>query len=261
MTLGEANTGITVIKIGGSTLGSEDTTIEDIVSLANDGHRPLVVHGGGAMISHWLDRMAIETVFVDGLRQTTADALEIVIGVLRGVVNSQLVSQVVGHGGHAVGVSGIDGNSIRAVRYNKRLGFVGRISDVDVDFFNSLIEADIIPIVAPIGIEPPSQPLNINADTVAGELAHAMQAKRLLFMTDVDGLFDGDDKLVSSINAQGISTLKEKGVLSGGMIPKVEACLRAADAGTEAFIANGTSPGTISQLLKNNILGTRVSKD
>lgn len=259
MTLGKANKGITVIKIGGSTLGSEDTTIEDIVSLANDGHRPLVVHGGGAMISHWLDRMGIETVFVDGLRETTTDTLEIVIGVLRGIVNSQLVARIVEHGGHAVGVSGIDGNSIRAVRYNEHLGFVGRISDVDVDFFSSLIEAGIIPVVAPIGIEPPSQPLNINADTVAGELAHAMQAKRLLFMTDVDGLFDGDDKLVSSIDAQGISILKTKGILSGGMIPKVEACLRAAEVGTEAFIGNGTSPGTISQLFKNKLLGTRVS--
>ena len=254
MTLKKATTGITVIKIGGSTLGSEDTTIEDIVSLANDGHRPLVVHGGGAMISHWLNRMGIEATFVDGLRETRADALEIVIGVLRGVVNSQLVAQIVAHGGHAVGISGVDGNSIRAVRNNERLGFVGRISDVDVDFFSSLIQAGIIPIVAPIGIESPSQPLNINADTVAGELAHAMQAKRLLFMTDVDGLFDGDDKLVSSINAQGIATLKTKGILSGGMIPKVEACLRAAEAGTEAFIVNGTAPGTISQLLKNKTL-------
>jgi len=250
--------GITVIKIGGSTLGAEDTSLEDVVALAEEGHRPLVVHGGGAMISSWLDRMSIETVFVDGLRATNEDALDIVVGVLRGVVNARLVAQIVSRGGRAVGVSGIDGGAVRAERYDDRLGFVGRVTGVDPDFFTALIDAGVIPVVAPIGLEAPAQPLNINADTVAGELARALRAERLLFMTDVDGLLDATGELVSSIGAEDAAALRAEGVLTGGMIPKVDACLRAAETGTEAFIANGTLPGTVRQLFTDHPLGTRV---
>jgi acetylglutamate kinase len=117
----------------------------------------------------------------------------------------------------------------------------------------------VIPVVAPIGMEPPSQPLNINADTVAGELARAVNADRLLFMTDVDGLLDGDGELIDSVDANGVADLRAAGVLTGGMIPKVEACLRAAESGTEAFIANGTVPGTVRQLFTDQPLGTHVS--
>ncbi len=254
-----ADGGITVIKIGGSTLGAEDTSLEDIVALADEGHRPLVVHGGGAMISNWLDRMGIEAVFVDGLRATNADALEIVIAVLRGLVNARLVAQIVERGGRAVGVSGIDGGAIRAARYDERLGFVGRVTDVEADFFTSLIDAGVIPVVAPIGLEAPAQPLNINADTVAGELARALRAERLLFMTDVDGLLDADGQLIASLDAVRAGELRENGVLTGGMIPKVDACLRAAETGTEAFIANGTRPAMVRQLLTQHASGTRVS--
>ena len=251
--------GITVVKIGGSTLGTEDTSLEDVVALAEEGHRPLVVHGGGARISSWFDRMGIEAVFLDGLRATNEDALDVVVGVLRGVVNARLVARIVARGGRAVGVSGIDGGAIRAERYDERLGFVGRITEVDASFYTSLIDAGVIPVVAPIGLEPPSQPLNINADTVAGELARAVNADRLLFMTDVDGLLNGDGELIDSVDANGVADFRDAGVLTGGMIPKVEACLRAAEAGTEAFIANGTVPGTVRQLFTDQPLGTHVS--
>lgn len=252
------SSGITVVKIGGSTLGAEDTSLEDVVALAEEGHRPLVVHGGGAMISGWLDRMAIDTEFVDGLRATNEDALDIVVGVLRGVVNARLVAQIVERGGRAVGVSGIDGGAIRAERYDERLGFVGRVTEVDPTFFVSLIDAGVIPVVAPIGLEAPAQPLNINADTVAGELARAVRADRLLFLTDVDGLLGGDGELVTALSESRATELREEGVLTGGMIPKVDACLRAAETGTEAFIANGTLPGTVRQLFSDHPLGTRV---
>jgi acetylglutamate kinase len=252
------SSGITVVKIGGSTLGSEDTTLEDVVALHAEGQRPLVVHGGGAMITSWLDRMGIEAVFVDGLRATNAEALEIVVGVLRGVVNARLVAQIVERGGRAVGVSGIDGGAIRAERYDERLGYVGRVVGVDPSFFVSLIDAGVIPVVAPIGFEPPAQPLNINADTVAGELARAVRAERLLFMTDVDGLLGSDGTVVGSLSASEAADLRRDGVLTGGMIPKVDACLRAAETGTEAFIANGTLPGTLRQLFTDHPLGTRV---
>lgn len=253
-----SSSGITVVKIGGSTLGAEDTSLEDIVALAEEGHRPLVVHGGGAMISSWLDRMKIESVFVDGLRATNTEALDVVVGVLRGVVNSRLVAQIVERGGRAVGVSGIDGGAIRAERYDERLGFVGRVTEVEADFFTSLLDAGVIPVVAPIGLEAPSQPLNINADTVAGELARAVQAERLLFLTDVDGLLDADGALITSLSASRAAELREDGVLTGGMIPKVDACLRAAETGTEAFIANGTLPSTVRQLFTDHFPGTHV---
>ena len=259
MSAGNTGDDITVIKIGGSTLGAEDTSLEDVVALAEEGHRPLVVHGGGAMISSWLDRMGIEAVFVDGLRATNADALDVVVGVLRGVVNARLVAQIVERGGRAVGVSGIDGGAIRATRYDERLGFVGRVTEVDAGFFTSLLDAGVIPVVAPIGLEAPSQPLNINADTVAGEIARAIHARRLLFMTDVDGLLDADGELIATIDAVGAGELRENGVLTGGMIPKVDACLRAAETGTEAFIANGTRPAMVRQLLSEHAPGTRVS--
>jgi acetylglutamate kinase len=254
----EPGSRITVIKIGGSTLGAEDTSLEDVVALAEQGHRPLVVHGGGAMISGWLERMAIESVFVDGLRATNEDALDVVVGVLRGVVNARLVAQIVQRGGRAVGVSGIDGGAVRAERYDERLGFVGQVTEVDPGFFTSLIEAGVIPVVAPIGLEAPAQPLNINADTVAGELARAVRAERLLFLTDVDGLLDGDGQLVTALSNSRAAELRQEGVLTGGMIPKVDACLRAAETGTEAFIANGTRPGTVRQLFSDHLLGTRV---
>lgn len=258
MTEQAGSSGITVIKIGGSTLGAEDTSLEDVVALAEEGHRPLVVHGGGSMISSWLDRMGIEAVFVDGLRATNEDALDVVVGVLRGVVNARLVAQIVERGGRAVGVSGIDGGAVRAERYDTRLGFVGRVTSVEPSFFTDLIDAGVIPVVAPIGLEAPAQPLNINADTVAGELARAVRADRLLFMTDVDGLLGGNGELIGSLDADQAATLRQDGVLTGGMIPKVDACFRAAETGTEAFIANGTLPGTVRQLFTDHPLGTRI---
>jgi len=252
------SSGITVVKIGGSTLGAEDTSLEDVVALAEDGHRPIVVHGGGAMISTWLDRMEIESEFVDGLRATNAEAIDIVVGVLRGVVNARLVAQIVERGGRAVGVSGIDGGSIRAERYDDRLGFVGQVTEVDASFFTSLVDTGVVPVVAPIGLEAPSQPLNINADTVAGELARAVAAERLLFLTDVDGLMDGDGTVLRALSVSEAATLREEGVLKGGMIPKVDACFRAAEAGAEAYIANGTLPGTVRRLFSDERPGTRV---
>jgi len=252
------SSGITVVKIGGSTLGSEDTSLEDVVALAAEGHRPIVVHGGGAMITNWLDRMGVESEFVDGLRATNAEAIDVVVGVLRGVVNARLVAQIVERGGRAVGVSGVDGGAIRAERYDERLGFVGQVTGVDPSFFLSLVEAGVIPVVAPIGLEAPAQPLNINADTVAGEVARAVEAERLLFLTDVDGLMDGNGAVVDELGQALATELREAGVLSGGMIPKVDACMRAAEVGAEAYIANGTLPGTVRRLFSDDRPGTRV---
>lgn len=249
---------ITVVKIGGSTLGSQDTSLQDVVALQEQGARPVVVHGGGAMITDWLNKMAIESEFVDGLRSTSKEAVQVVVGVLRGVVNVQLVAEIGALGGRAVGVSGVDGGCVRARRYDERLGYVGEVTEVDGAFLSSLLEAGVIPVIAPIGLEAPSQPLNINADTVAGEVARALHADSLVFLTDVDGLLDADKQLVPQVDAQRAQEMRSAGVLSGGMIPKIDACFRAAEVGVRAFMANGTLPGTLRQIAAGDALGTRI---
>lgn len=254
-----ASTGATVVKIGGSTLGTGDTSLEDIVALAAAGARPLVVHGGGAMISDWLGRLEVESRFVDGLRATNAEALDVVVGVLRGVVNVRLVSQIVALGGSAVGISGVDGGCVLAERYDERLGFVGQITGVDGAFLRSLLDAGVIPVMAPIGLEAPAQPVNINADTVAGEVARALKAERLIFLTDVEGLLDADGALIEELDAPLAARLRGDGTLAGGMIPKIDACFRAAEAGVAAYVADGTIGRTVERIAAGESLGTRVT--
>ena len=251
--------GATVVKIGGSTLGAEDTSLEDIVALAEAGARPVVVHGGGAIISDWLNRLSVESTFVDGLRATNEEALDVVVGVLRGVVNVRLVSQLVALGGNAIGISGLDGGCVRAQRYDDRLGFVGQISEVDGAFLTSLLDVGLIPVIAPIGLEAPSQPLNINADTVAGEVARALAADRLIFLTDVEGLLDAEGGLIGELTASLAADLRRDGTVAGGMIPKIDACFRAAEASVAAYVANGMIGRTVVRIAGGESLGTRVT--
>lgn len=258
----DATGAITVVKIGGSTLGAEDTTLEDVVALQQAGERPIIVHGGGAMISDWLDRLGVESEFVDGLRATNEQALDVVLGVLRGVVNVRLVARIEALGGRAVGLCGVDGSAIRAERYDDRLGFVGRVTAVDASLLLQLAASGVIPVVAPIGIEPSAQPsaqpLNINADTVAGEVARSVGAARLIFLTDVDGLMDGQGTLLPSIDPAEAARLRDEGTLAGGMIPKTDACFRASEAGVTSHISNGRLAGTVRRLAAGEPLGTRI---
>lgn len=253
-----ARPGPLVVKIGGSTLGAEDTTLEDVVALQRAGARPIVVHGGGAMITDWLTKMGIESEFVDGLRSTNEQAIDVVVGVLRGVVNTSLVGQLVALGGRAVGLCGVDGGMVRAERYDERLGYVGRVTSVDGAVLLALVDEGAIPVVAPIGLEPPAQPLNINADTMAGEVARAVGASQLVFLTDVDGVLGDDAALVPLLDAARGRALREEGVLSGGMIPKIDACFRASEAGAAAVIANGREASTLRRLGEGARLGTRI---
>jgi acetylglutamate kinase len=248
----------TVVKIGGSMLGAEDTTLEDVVALQRAGGRVVVVHGGGAMITDWLDKMGIQSEFVDGLRATNAEAIEVVVAVLRGVINAQLVGQLVALGGRAIGLCGVDGGLVEAQRYDPRLGYVGQVTAVDGAFLDSLLDAGVVPVIAPIGLERPSQPLNINADTVAGEVARAIGATQLVFLTDVDGLLDASGQVLPSITETQAEALRAAGTIAGGMIPKVEACFRAAEAGGAAIMANGRTPGTLRRIVGGERLGTRI---
>ena len=253
----------TVIKIGGSTLGSEDTSLHDVVALQRAGARPVVVHGGGAMISDWLKRLDIPSEFIDGLRSTNAQAIDVVVGVLRGVVNTQLVGEIGAIGGRAVGLSGLDGGTVSARRYDARLGYVGEVTAIDTRLIEALLDAGSIPVIAPIGLEPPAQPLNINADTVAGEVARALGLERggvgqLIFLTDVDGLMDASGAVIADLDAERARALRAAGTIGGGMIPKVDACFRAAEAGVAAYIANGTIPHTVQRIVSGERVGTRI---
>ena len=247
-----------VIKIGGSILGDNDTSLQDIVHLAQTGKRPVVVHGGGAMITDWLDRLNVDTNFVNGLRATNSEALEVVIAILRGVVNTTLVAQLTQAGGRAVGISGVDNALIQAEQYDPDLGLVGKITKINNDLLSPLLDNNIIPVIAPIGIETLSQPLNINADTVAGEIAASINAEKLVFLTDVAGILDESGSLVSMLTIQMSNTLKEDGILKGGMIPKVDAGFIAARAGTIVHIINGTIAYSLQQLIDGNLSGTTI---
>lgn len=251
-------TGPIVVKIGGSTLGTGDTTLSDVVALRKLDRQLVVVHGGGALINEWLSRLHVDSEFVDGLRSTNSEALDVVVAVLRGIINTQLVAQISMNGGHAVGLSGVDGTIIQAERYDPRLGFVGRIKNVNTELLMKLINTGSIPVVAPIGIEAPDQPLNINGDTVAGEIARSLRAERLIFLTDVDGILDAEGHLMDVISQDQATEMRKDETVVGGMIPKLDACLRATETGTLAYVANGQLPNTLNRIVGNESIGTRI---
>jgi acetylglutamate kinase len=241
---------IVVAKIGGSTLGARDTTLLDVVALQRRGLRPVIVHGGGALISDWLSRHRVETRFERGLRVTDAATLEVVVAVLAGLVNKQLVAALAAAGGRAAGLSGADGGLLKAFRADESLGFVGEVADVDTRPLLDLLADGIVPVVAPIALEweeesPTGQLLNVNADTAAGAVAAALKAGSLVFLTDVPGIRGEDGKTVEGLSSEAAEGLTRAGVIEGGMIPKVEACLKAAAAGCRSVIADGRLEGAL----------------
>jgi acetylglutamate kinase len=246
---------IVVAKIGGSTLGAHDTTLLDVVALQRRGLRPVVVHGGGATISEWLKALGVPTRFERGLRVTDARTLEVVVAVLAGLVNKQLVAALEAIGGRAAGLSGADGGLFKAWHVDEALGFVGEIADVDTRPLLDLMDDGLLPVVAPIGLEwreeaPTGQLLNINADTAAGAVAAALGARWLVFLTDVPGIRGEDGSTLSALSPAESEVMTASGVIEGGMIPKVEACLRAAAADCRSVIADGRVEGALSAAIE-----------
>ncbi len=249
-----------MIKLGGSTLGAHDTSLRDIAEAHNRGARIAIVHGGGAAVSDQLARSGIDPKFVRGLRVTDAATLDVVIDVLAGSVNKQLVAQLTALGVEAIGVSGADQSILRAERYDDELGFVGRITAVDPGRITAIISDGALPVIAPIAIEPATgQLLNTNADTAAGELAAALRAVRLVFLTDVAGVLDAGKRVIERMNAVEARALIESGVAAGGMIPKLEAAMRAASAGCATRIVDGTAPGALAAVLAGEGGGTIIT--
>jgi acetylglutamate kinase len=256
--------GITLVKIGGATLGSHDTTIEDLITLQQQGVPQVVVHGGGKLITQWLDKLGIASRFVRGERVTDVAALEVVTAVLGGLVNKEITAAINGGGGRALGLSGIDGTILRARLKNKELEYVGEVTGVTVAPITALLEAGYIPVIAPLGLVLPGKPadkpqtVNINADIAAGEIAAAINAERLVFLTDVDGIRDQSGQRLARLTPPEAEALIDSGVASGGMIPKVTACLRAALQAASSSIIDGRQPHALLNHLRGADGGTII---
>lgn len=237
-----------VIKIGGSTLGSADTTFRDIAALAKAGKPPIVIHGGGAEASRWLEAMNIPSRFERGLRVTDAKALPVIVAVYAGLVNKTIVSAINAAGASAVGICGADGRTLECALADPALGFVGEPVAVHPAAIEALHSAGIIPVIGPVGFVPgelSDQLVNVNADTVAGNIAAAVGASRLVFLTDVDGVQDANGVVIPSLSGEKARALIADGTIAGGMIPKVQACLHALSLGVEVQIVDGRSSGML----------------
>ncbi len=250
-----------VVKIGGSTLGSDDTTLEDVITLQRLRVGVVLVHGGGSVISDWLRKVGKKPEFVNGLRVTDEETMEIVLMTLAGKVNKELVAGIQSHGGKAVGRCGVDGGLLRGVRKNPALGCVGEVTAVDLGVLQALTGAGYIPVIAPIAIGDCCEALNLNADTAAAEVAVALGAEKAVFLTDVPGIKGADGKLIPELTAGQVRELIASGVISGGMIPKAEACLRALDGVPRSHIIDGRVPrALIREMFTDEGVGTMVTK-
>ncbi|MGN1069504.1 MAG: acetylglutamate kinase [Candidatus Fimadaptatus sp.] len=260
-----------VIKYGGNAMVDPALThaiLEDITLLKYVGVNPIVVHGGGPDINSMLGRLGIESRFVNGLRVTDGATMEVVQMVLSGKINKDIVSELNCLGAHSLGLCGKDANLIECVKKPARdgvdLGFVGQITHINVKLLEILAKDEYIPVIAPIGVDSEGNSYNINADTVAGEIAAALKAEKLLFLTDIDGIYmDPADKssLISRITVAEINRLIGEGVISGGMIPKVQGCINAVLGGVgRTHIVNGTIPHPILlEIFTDKGIGTMVT--
>ena len=254
-----------VVKIGGSTLGNHDTSLRDLVQLQEEGQEVVVVHGGGNVISRWMQRQGLAPRFVGGLRVTDAPSLEIVVAVLAGLINKELVSQVHEFGGRSVGLSGIDGCMVEAKIGNPELGFVGEVTSINSEPIRALLDSGYIPMISPVGVHVrdgsgnAGSPLNINGDTVAGELAYAMEAEQLIFLTDVAGVMDSGGRVMRRLDRRRANILSNSGVIQGGMIPKLSACLRALERSPVANIIDGRQPNALLECVRGNSTGTTIT--
>ena len=266
-----------VIKYGGHAMGEEHIAAlfaQDVALLKQAGVRPVVVHGGGPQIGAMLERLGIQTKFDAGLRVTDKQTVEVVEMVLAGSINKQIVTEINKAGGRAVGLSGKDGSLILARKLKRTmtdpdsnierildLGFVGEPEAITPDILEELSDGDIIPVIAPIGVSREGVTYNINADTAAGAIASALGAKRLLMLTDVAGVLDGEGNLVAELSRGEARKLVENGVIQGGMIPKIETCVKATEAGVEAVVVldGRVEHAVLLELFTDHGIGTLIS--
>ena len=228
---------IVVIKLGGHAMGSDEAMesfARDIVLMQQVGVNPVIVHGGGPMINAMLKKLDIQSEFVNGKRVTDAATVEVVEMVLSGVVNKRIVQAINAQGGTAVGLSGKDANLITCDQTDASLGFVGTPSQMNPNILHDLFEKDVIPVIAPLGAGRDGETFNINGDTAAGAIASALQADRLLLLTDVAGVKNAQGDVVTELKAADVEEMTASGVIAGGMIPKTETALEAVRNGVRA---------------------------
>lgn len=254
-------TALTVVKIGGSTLGSHDTAMEDIAALQAEGRPLVVVHGGGSAATEWLKIHGVASEFVDGLRVTGPDAIDVVTAVFAGLVNKQLVAGLQALGARPVGLSGVDGGLLCTRQLDERLGFVGEVVNVDRGPIDALLTAGYMPVISSVGywVEQPGKLMNVNADTVAGEVAAALGAADLIFLTDVAHVRGAEGEALKSLKADDVEGLIESGVASGGMIPKLRAGVIAAEKGARCYIVDGREARALRKVLDGSPSGTRIT--
>lgn len=249
---------IVVIKLGGTTIADQAQVLSEVAALAR--RRPVIlVHGGGKRLTEWLDRMGVVSQFHGGLRVTDAASLEVAAAVLRGVINSELVSGLRALGVDAVGLSGVDGGLLVAERVED-LGFVARVVGLRRDLLDALMVAGQVPVVAPLARDEHGIVCNVNADDVAAGIAAGIGARQLVLLTDVDGVRDAAGRKLDTMTAAEAESLIESGVIAGGMVPKVRAALGAlAWEGTEAIIADGAAERALTRALDDPTFGTRLT--
>jgi acetylglutamate kinase len=264
-----------VIKYGGAAQIKQelkDAFARDVVLLNYIGIHPIVVHGGGPKISSVMEKMGKKPSFIQGQRVTDKETIDIVEMVLGGLINKEIVSLINGHGGKAVGLSGKDGGLIKAKRKllktsSKKgksktidLGLVGEVTDVDTHIIISLEKEGFIPVISPIGISHESETLNINADSVASFIASALKAEKLILLTDVPGVKDKKDRIISTLTKQQIKKLINDGTIAGGMLPKVQACLKAIGGGVaKTHIIDGRIPHCLLlEIFTKSGIGTEI---
>jgi acetylglutamate kinase len=250
-----------VAKLGGSTLQYQQAVLQDLIWLHELGVKVVLVHGGGPSITAWLQKLNVPTRFEQGLRVTDAQTLEVVRMVLCGQINQELVALASEMGGNVVGLCGTDSHMVQAHIANDRLGLVGEIERIDASLVLHMIDLGYLPIIAPLGLGSDGTCLNINADLVASQLAGALKADRLIFLSDVNGIHLADGFHLSEINEAQAHTLIEEGVIYGGMIPKITACLAALADVPRVHIVDGSTPHVLLYELEDHpCIGTTITR-
>ncbi|MFW6194945.1 MAG: acetylglutamate kinase [Chloroflexota bacterium] len=255
---------IIVVKIGGSTLGGQDSTTPDLATLQERGFRPVVVHGGGKTISDWVAHHGIQPEFVRGLRRTNKPTLDVAVAVLAGLINSQIVAEIISLGGKAVGLSGV-GGMLKAKVMDPDLGLVGDITGTDPEAIHAVLHTGAIPVIAPTALnampvesDGSDRILNVNADTAAGHIARALHAASLVFQTDVEGVLDAHRRLIPRMTRRQANDLIDSGIAAGGMIPKIQACSFAVETVEAGYIIDGRLPGALLGCTSGEAVGTRI---
>jgi acetylglutamate kinase len=247
-----------VIKVGGS-VGEEGTVLDDVIWLKKLGINPVLVHGGGPQISERLGRLGVQTHFVEGRRFTDEQTLEVVHEVLMRI-NGAFVAYLNGHAVPAWGCNGLDGDFLRARLRDERLGLVGEVEAVNLRPIQALIDQGYVVVIAPLAAGPDSRPLNVNADTVAGEVARALSAEKFVLFTDVPGVMDDHSTVIPELARLEVEALIQNGTIKGGMIPKIQACLRALDTVPRAHVLDGRVPhALIRELFTREGVGTMLT--